>query len=158
MRRIAGLLALALATLPGAAAQARKFSFSAGASEGGRVAVAAGDIYSAARGFGFEPGQPTYFSVAVPEGNYKVTVKLGDAHAAYDNTVYAELRRLMVEQARRRYFERPSLEGLNDFVAGFGSAGRNRGRRGKALEPTRRPRLRATPLRRSVDATDRKKR
>ena len=61
--------------------------------------------YSAQTGYGYEPGyppgdKPFFFSVDVPEGNYRVTVKFGDAHAASDNTVFAELRRLMIEQVR----------------------------------------------------------
>ncbi|WP_253717721.1 rhamnogalacturonan acetylesterase [Sphingomonas sp. AP4-R1] len=50
-------------------------------------------------GFGFEPGATPdafLFSAAVPEGNYRVTVKLGDARAAGDTTVKAEARRLML--------------------------------------------------------------
>ena len=41
--------------------------------------------------------RPFYFSVAVPEGNYRVTVTFGDPAAASENTVKAELRRLMLE-------------------------------------------------------------
>src|SRR4051812_1930965 len=66
-----------------------------------RVPVAAEDIYTNDRGYGFEPSAkvtavslggsqpphagyctsdaPFFFSVAVPEGNYKVTVTLGGA-------------------------------------------------------------------------------
>jgi lysophospholipase L1-like esterase len=40
---------------------------------------------------------PLVFSVAVPEGNYKVTVTFGGTAEASDNTVRAELRRLMLE-------------------------------------------------------------
>lgn len=53
--------------------------------------------YSDSSGFGFE--HPNVFSVAVPEGNYKVTITLGDPRAAGDTTIYAELRRLMLEHA-----------------------------------------------------------
>jgi len=40
-------------------------------------------VYSKETGFGFEPGyppgdKPFFFSVDVPEGNYRVTVKFGD--------------------------------------------------------------------------------
>ena len=42
--------------------------------------------------------QPFYFSVKEPEGNYQVTVAFGSATAASDNTVKAELRRLMLEK------------------------------------------------------------
>ena len=43
------------------------------------------------------PDNPFLFSVAVPEGNYKVTVTLGDPGAVSDTTIYADLHRLMVE-------------------------------------------------------------
>jgi lysophospholipase L1-like esterase len=59
--------------------------------------------FTAERGHGFdlgtapEPaGQPFYFSVAVPEGNYRVTVTFGSDRASA-NTVKAESRRLMLE-------------------------------------------------------------
>ena len=58
-------------------------------------------LYSDAAGFGYEPGaSPSAFafSFRVPEeGNYKVTVALGDAQES-TTTVKAELRRLMLEQ------------------------------------------------------------
>src|SRR5262249_32972477 len=59
-------------------------------------------VYSAQSGFGYEPGfppgdKPFFFSVEVPEGNYRVTVKVGAAGRAGDNTVFAELRRLVLE-------------------------------------------------------------
>ena len=62
-------------------------------------------VYSKETGYGYEPGflpgdKPFFFSVDVPEGNYRVTVKFGDAHAASETTVFAELRRLMIEQVR----------------------------------------------------------
>jgi lysophospholipase L1-like esterase len=70
----------------------------------GYIQVPPTAAYTAAAGYGFEPGfpmsqdKPSFFSVAVAEGNYKVTVAFGDARTASDNTVYAELRRLMVER------------------------------------------------------------
>jgi lysophospholipase L1-like esterase len=63
-------------------------------------------VYSDDHDFGFEhtanPEKPPYyFSVRVPEeGNYKVTVTLGDAKEATVTTVKAELRRLMLERVR----------------------------------------------------------
>lgn len=59
----------------------------------GRVAVAADKPYEKG-GFGYEPerrGKEFLFSAAVPEGNYRVTVRIG-GHA----TVKAESRRLML--------------------------------------------------------------
>lgn len=40
---------------------------------------------------------PFYFSVKVPDGNYKVTVELGNKRKAANTTVRAESRRLMIE-------------------------------------------------------------
>ena len=45
---------------------------------------------------------PLSLSVAVPEGNYRVTVKLGDADAASSTTVKSENRRLMLEDVADR--------------------------------------------------------
>ena len=62
--------------------------------------------YSAETGYGLEsrPGErPIYVSVRVPaEGNYKVTVKLGDKDRDSVTTVKAELRRLMLERVRTK--------------------------------------------------------
>jgi lysophospholipase L1-like esterase len=79
-------------------------------------------IYGQGRGYGFEPGtqvvaisrdesdpvrgdfitsdRPFSFSVALPEGNYNVTVTLGDAEGETSTTVRAELQRLMLDQIR----------------------------------------------------------
>jgi len=67
------------------------------------------DVFTAARGFGFDlgtapvaDGRPFFFSVAVPEGSYQVKVMFGDARAASANTVKAESRRLMLESVTTR--------------------------------------------------------
>jgi len=61
-------------------------------------------LYSEEAGYGFEAPAtqpPYYFSVRVPEeGNYRVTVTLGDPVADSITTVKAELRRLMLERVR----------------------------------------------------------
>ena len=97
-----------------------KFDFGAGKTATGYTPVSAQNIYSKEIGFGFEPGanvncvdragknrlrvgfctsdKPFYFSAAVPEGNYKVTVTFGDHNEATATTVKAELRRLMLEK------------------------------------------------------------
>jgi len=46
--------------------------------------------------------RPFYFSVAVPEGNYKITLTLGDPKAAAVTTVKAESRRLMLENVKTK--------------------------------------------------------
>lgn len=89
-----------------------KFHFGPGAPEAGFTAVLPEGTYTKDRGHGFEPGakvkpldrgctsdRPFYFSLAVPEGNYTVTLTLGDPAGESDTTVKAELRRLMVERA-----------------------------------------------------------
>lgn len=84
----------------------------------GWTQVTPGMTYSNWPGFGFEPGaelkfvdrpdnnpgqaissdKPFFFSVALPEGNYKVLVTLGHPQTAAETTVSAELRRLMLQQ------------------------------------------------------------
>jgi lysophospholipase L1-like esterase len=75
--------------------------------------VSAGAVYTKESGFGFDLGsmvtcgpasctsdRPFFFSVRLPEGNYNVTLKLGDAAAASVTTVKAESRRLMIEKVK----------------------------------------------------------
>ena len=99
-----------------AAAEALRFKFQFGAGQiaPGCTPVSPDMVYTKERGFGFEPGaaviaptsggyitsdRPFFFSVAVPEeGNYRVTVTLGDPAGESITTIKAELRRLMVEQ------------------------------------------------------------
>ena len=97
-----------------------KFAFSPGKVAEGYTQVLPTAAYSKDRGYGFDLGtvptavdrggadvlhggfvtsdQPFFFSVAVPEGNYRVTVTLGDATGESVNTVKAESRRLMLEK------------------------------------------------------------
>jgi lysophospholipase L1-like esterase len=97
-----------------AEAVAYKFDFGSGPATPDRVRVLPDMAYSAERGFGFEPGsvvtavagphgfvtsdKPFLFSVAVPEGNYSVTVTLGDPEGESVTTVKSESRRLMLEK------------------------------------------------------------
>src|SRR5262245_16530975 len=100
----------------------RKFDFGSGEVATGYTPVLPTHVYSTESGFGFEPGakieavdrggadplsadfctadQPFYFSVKVPEGNYRVTVTLGDVGGESTTTVKAELRRLMLENVK----------------------------------------------------------
>ncbi|MBV9868900.1 MAG: hypothetical protein JO316_26440 [Abitibacteriaceae bacterium] len=99
-----------------------KFDFGTGQVEPGYTQVLPATTYSKERGYGFEPGanimaldrggpdalrgdfctsdKPFFFSVALPEGNYQVTVTLGDQTAATTTTIKAELRRLMLEKVQ----------------------------------------------------------
>ena len=61
--------------------------------------------YSEKTGYGYDrvdtpkkgSNAPFYFSVRVPDGNYRVTVRLGSKNQAGNTTVRAESRRLFVE-------------------------------------------------------------
>lgn len=75
-------------------------------------------VFTPERGQGFDlgtmpgaEGRPFYFSVAVPEGNWRVTVEFGGP-AAGNTTVKAESRRLMVESLRTA----PGETARRDFV------------------------------------------
>jgi lysophospholipase L1-like esterase len=95
------ILLLTAALLP---AQSLKFDFTAEKPAPGFQKVAPGALYSDETGYGFEAAvtePPYYFSVRVPaEGNYRVTVTLGDPAADSVTTIKAELRRLMLERVR----------------------------------------------------------
>ena len=74
-----------------------RFAFGTTPAPAGFTRVAPDTGYTIARGYGFEPGAAqSYFSVDLPEGNYRVTVTLGDDQPA-TTTIKAELRRLMLE-------------------------------------------------------------
>jgi lysophospholipase L1-like esterase len=119
---LVALVSLTAAALSAAGQEnvSRKFSFGPGPAPAGVTAVTPDATYSVTRGYGFEPGaavitkttekipgggfctseQPFYFSVALPEGNYRVTVTLGDPAGESATTIKAELRRLMLEQVK----------------------------------------------------------
>jgi lysophospholipase L1-like esterase len=90
------------------AADSWKFAFGPGKAPAGYTPVGADAVYTAARGYGLEPGSrpggaaPYYFSVDLPEGNYTVTVTLGDDKSAATTTVKSELRRLMLENVHTK--------------------------------------------------------
>lgn len=121
LRSILALACLSGWTLAAGAAGPLKFDFGPGPVMPGYAQVTTEMAFSVERGFGFEPGavlvdydhegpdflrgdgiasdRPFYFSAAVPaEGNYRVTVTLGDAAGESSTTIKAELRRLMVER------------------------------------------------------------
>ena len=116
MKRTPTIASIALLGLAAASAHAAdqttwKFLFGNQPAADGATPVAPG-AYDKAHGYGFDPGdiltkkadfavsnKPFYFTAAVPEGNYNVTVIFGNPDADATTTVKAELRRLMVEAA-----------------------------------------------------------
>lgn len=112
-----------LPALAFAGAGAWKFDFGSGAAAAGYVPVTGDSVYSPEQGYGFLAGaavrgenrdaadalrgdfctsdEPFFFTLDAPrEGNYRVTVTLGDAEQATDTTIKAESRRLMAEGVR----------------------------------------------------------
>ncbi|MHA6247395.1 rhamnogalacturonan acetylesterase [Pontibacter sp. CAU 1760] len=97
----------------------KRFDFGSGVVAEGYAQVLPGTAYTAARGYGITSGAPLaaisrkgkdaltsdfitgsvpfYFTVDLPEGNYEVTVLLGDPEGTSKTTVKAESRRLMLE-------------------------------------------------------------
>ena len=112
------ILTLAACLANGAPAQPMKFDFGSANTIPGYVAVTPTDVYTSEKGYGFDLGFPPkaedrggnpvkgdyvtgesgfYFSVALPQGNYDITVLLGDPAGTSNTTVKAESRRLMLE-------------------------------------------------------------
>lgn len=101
-------------------AQTYRFDFGSSKVAEGFQAVTSSMTYNSDRGFGFEPGAIPIdvvrekgsiltkdfvtstgvfcFSVKLPEGNYKVTLTLGDPQGMSCTTVKSEVRRLMMER------------------------------------------------------------
>lgn len=93
-----------------------KFGFGAAAAAAGYQPVSMDQRFSRESGYGFEPGaelelaggrsvtstSPFSFSLAVPEGNYRVTVTLGHPTSRAVTTVKAESRRLMLERVQTK--------------------------------------------------------
>jgi lysophospholipase L1-like esterase len=96
-------LALMIAMLLALPARAGDLRLSLGTACADEIAVTPTMVYSRQRGFGFESqgnGQVRYFSVDLPEGNYRVSIRFGSSTTASDNTVKSELRRLALQDAR----------------------------------------------------------
>lgn len=107
MSHTTSLLTLCAALLMPLTATAQKFDFSGSRkARDGYIAVTPDMRYDASTGYGYDfvasPAKgshdPYYFSVAVPDGNYKVTVVLGSRKKAAVTTVRAESRRLFLER------------------------------------------------------------
>ena len=101
---------------------ARNFDFGPGKVKDGYEQITVKSVYSSAKGFGILPSgemesgetgfkdplagdflgskSPFYFSVALPEGHYQVTLTLGGSKEGSSTTVKAESRRLMLENVK----------------------------------------------------------
>jgi len=119
---LVSVLMIAFQSGAGESHPALAFDSGPGPAKAGFVKVWATNMYSPNIGYGFEPGAsnlvaeqrgrgslrdgfilskaPFSFSVAVPEGNYRVTVHLAGGVEGSTASVKAELRRLMLEKVR----------------------------------------------------------
>lgn len=99
-----------------------KFDFGSGKAANGYIPVTPATAYTKEIGYGFDfetvpaavdrggknaltgdfvtSDKPFYFSVSLPEGNYNVTITLGDLKESSTTTVKAESRRLMLEKVK----------------------------------------------------------
>lgn len=85
--------------------QTFKFDFSKGKAQDGFVKITPQTFFSDDKGYGYDVNtswdgkskKPFYFSVNVPDGNYKVTVTLGSKDYAGVTTIRGESRRLFYE-------------------------------------------------------------
>ena len=86
------------------AAADRTFDFGEGPARPGYTRVAPQTAYDGKLGYGFLPASasnsPAVFAADVPEGDYDVTVRLGDPSRATLTTVTAESRRLLLNRVQ----------------------------------------------------------
>jgi lysophospholipase L1-like esterase len=86
-------------------AQQVQYDFNFTNKKGAKNIVTAANVYNDQVGFGYDFGSvyskksnaPWFFSVKVPDGNYKVTIILGSPYKAGETTVRGESRRLFLE-------------------------------------------------------------
>lgn len=95
------------------ASVAKSFRFGTKKTNSKEIFITSPLLYTPNTGYGFDFGtssnvkinsnsftteKPTYFSVAVPEGNYRIEVTIGSQEKASNVTIKAESRRLMLNQ------------------------------------------------------------
>ena len=106
MKKVIVSMILAVFLVLTSYAQVYKFDFTSDKKvKEGYVKVTSETLFNEEQGFGYDlqpawdgkSNQPFFFSVNVPDGNYKVTVTLGSKDSAGNTTVRAESRRLFIE-------------------------------------------------------------
>src|SRR5574344_2874250 len=113
MKKIILMMSLVLAVQSLSAQEIQNYSFDG--REKSAIQVKAEDVYSEAKGYGYDFQDVIaearkrqnetyrlsdgiyYFSVSVPDGNYKVTVTVGSGKQKGNTTLRAESRRLFVQ-------------------------------------------------------------
>ena len=138
MRHLAFLILWGALPLIARAAVPLKFDFGSSDTVPGFIQVLPTTTYSTNLGYGFDldskvitnargctSDKPFFFSVALPEGNYRVSVTLGSPINEARTTVKAESRRLMLENIHTmpNHFSNCSFT-VNTRTPSLGSAGR----------------------------------
>jgi lysophospholipase L1-like esterase len=81
----------------------KRFLFKGDAADPSWIRVRMDEPFDEKKGYGFEPGSSDSafaFSISAEEGNYRVSVELGDPVSAASTTVRSETRRLMLPNTR----------------------------------------------------------
>lgn len=109
---ILSLLAAWTLSFPNTLAQVYRFTFEPDKKDKNSTAICItpDSVYQEQQGFGYdlispplpESNNPFFFSVNVPDGNYRVTVTLGSKKQAGNTTVRGESRRLFLENIQTR--------------------------------------------------------
>lgn len=105
--------ALAIAFVLGLSAGAQNFKFCFNSDKKvkkGYINIMDTDRYSTEKGYGYDlypssdgkGNAPFFFSVKVPDGNYRVTAIIGSKHYAAETTIRGESRRLFYENKKTR--------------------------------------------------------
>ncbi|MDL2309629.1 rhamnogalacturonan acetylesterase [Parabacteroides sp. OttesenSCG-928-B22] len=106
MRKIILIMATAFAVAGHAQQTSYQFDFTGGKAKEGVINISKESVYSSDRGYGYDftaapdgkNNAPFFFSVDVPDGNYKVTVAIGSKKKAGETTLRAESRRLFLNK------------------------------------------------------------
>lgn len=104
MKKITLFLCLIMSVACQAQQMTNRFNFSDEKAKEGHIQITPQSLYNPEIGYGYDlipapdkkGNSPWYFSVSVPDGNYKVTVKIGSKKKAGSTTVRAESRRLFI--------------------------------------------------------------
>lgn len=123
MKKEIGFLMLFLSSFLFAQQTAFKFDFGTGRTENGFIPITSTSKFDQKTGYGFMDvsglksadnggnaltgdfitgDKPFYFSVALPEGNYDITLNLGDSKGTSETTIRVENRRLMLNDIKTK--------------------------------------------------------
>lgn len=111
MKQFVRLIILGLSLAVSAGAQNYKFDFTPGKkAKEGYVKVTPADRYDEKKGYGYDlvaspdgkSKAPFFFSVSVPDGNYRVTAVVGSKRSVGETSVRGESRRLFFENVKTR--------------------------------------------------------